>query len=175
MPVVLMALAAAAFALAWSGEPNEPSPMLALTGQHGAIEIANSKPGHAILSAQNMSPGDVARGKVGVRNVGSMYAEVSLAAHLKGGQGPNGGELGDSLMIRVRRPRSPRRPAMNVYRGRLVEMPAIDLGRWRPGGSRRYRFMVSWPDRGSRPQNLFDDNLFQGSWARVRFIWMASG
>lgn len=175
LSVLLAVLAVAALALASAGERTEPSAALALTGEHGAIEITDSKHGQAILSAENLSPGGVAKGKIRVRNSGDVAANVSLSAPVEGGAGPAGGELEDVLLLRVRRPQGGDRPATNVYRGGLVNLQDLDLGTWEPGDSRRYRFKVSFPDRGSGFRSTLDDNLFQASWTRVTFVWTASG
>ena len=145
-----------------------------LRGGDGALGISNSAKGRAILTGSDMRPGDVVRGRVRVTNGSSARARLFLSKRIRDGSlGPNGGRLASQLTLRVRRTRKPTRRPRTEYWGSLARMPATDLGRWRSGSTRRYRFRVKFPDGGVPLSPVGGDNAYQGASTKVRFVWRA--
>lgn len=151
---------------------------LLVKGDGGPLRVSSSKRGRPIVSGPNMQPGDVVRGQVRVENAGEDRGKLSLSRRgLSDVPGPNGGRLSTALSLRIMRVRpKPARPhsrKRTVWEGSLSRMPKISLGEWRPGKSRRYRFRIELPDGGLPPSPTSEDNAYQGSSAKVGFVWTA--
>jgi hypothetical protein len=173
------ALAIAAWALAGPGPGAEPSgaagsPVTAALSKQGDLRMKNQRDGEPILIASNLAPGDPQERGVRITNTGARAAFSVQKRNLRGTPGPNGGSIVDVLRLRVLRVRPGTGGGDLAYGGRLSEMPKLQLGTWKHQHHRRYRFKVKLPDRGVPPSPVTGDNLFQGSTARVKFVWKAA-
>jgi hypothetical protein len=155
-----LTLALAAAALAWSQPRQGISGQMPLgVAAEGAMRIADSRGGKAILEAPPLAPGAAAVGKVTIDNLGAGGRLVLSRARLAETPGAGGTALGPLLRLRIR-DLTPGREAL-VFSGALAEMPALQLGTLPAGASRRYRFVALLPEPG-----LVDNSLMG---ARVRF------
>lgn len=172
---IALALAAAAWALVGGRHVDAPAvrdaPAAVFSAQ-GDVEMENEREGEPILVARKMIPGEPRVGAVQITNVGASGRYSLRKTDLTGEPGPNGGRLENVLRLRVRRacPRCPQRYPLE-YGGALKDMPPLTLGRWHRSEHRRYRFRVKLPDRGAPPSPITGDNRYQGSRAKVRFVW----
>jgi hypothetical protein len=155
-----LTLALAAAAIAWS------QPQVGIGGRmplgvsaEGAMRIADSRGGKAILEAPPLAPGAAAVGKVTVENLGAGGRLVLSRPRLVEAPGAGGTTLGPLLRLRIR-DLTPGREAL-VFSGALAAMPTLQLGPLPAGESRRYRFVAQLPEPG-----LVDNSLMG---ARVRF------
>jgi hypothetical protein len=155
-----LTLALAAAALAWS------QPRVGIGGQmplgvsaEGAMRIADSRGGKAILEAPLLAPGAAAVGKVTIDNLGVGGHLVLSGPRLVETPGAGGITLGPLLRLRIRE-LTPGQEAL-VFSGALAAMPTLQLGSLPAGESRRYRFVAQLPEPG-----LVDNSLMG---ARVRF------
>jgi hypothetical protein len=155
-----LALAVAAAALAWS-QPRQGisggTPLGIVT--EGAMRIADSRSGKAILEAPALAPGGAAVGKVTIDNLGTGGRLVLSRSHLVDRPGAGGATLAPALRVRIRDLTSG--PGPVVYSGLLATMPTLQLGQLPAGESRRFRFVATLPEPG------LVDNRLMG--ARVRF------
>jgi hypothetical protein len=153
-------LALAAAALAWS-QPRQGiggRKPLGISAE-GAMRIADSRGGRAILEAPALAPGGAAVGKVTIENLGVGGGLVLSRPRLA--EAPGAGEtvLGPALRLRIRE-LTPGQEEL-VFAGPLAAMPTLHLGPLPAGESRRYRFVAKLPEPG-----LVDNSLMG---ARVRF------
>jgi hypothetical protein len=156
----VMALALAAAALAWSQPRQGIGGRMPLgVAAEGAMRIADSRGGKAILEPPPLAPGAAAVGKVTIDNLGAGGRLVLSRPRLVEAPGAGGIALGPLLRLRIR-DLTPGREAL-VFSGTLAAMPALELGRLPAGESRRYRFVAKLPEPG-----LVDNSLMG---ARVRF------
>jgi hypothetical protein len=136
----------------------------------GTLSIANSKEARAILSADDLVPGQAVGGEVTVRNTGTATGRLGLhAAGIADRPGANGGHLSGvlSLLIEDVTDGSPD----PVYSGALATMPERELASIRPREGRTYRFTVTFPDGGPPSSPLGGDNFYQGSSTTVSYVW----
>ena len=169
---ILLALGLASWAGAAEHPPTgaeETSTAAALTGgQRGQPGLWNSDPGERIVFGHNMEPGDSRSGGVRIRNLGST-ARLWMTKRLRGRAGPNGGRLRRELRFRmVEIARGHRRV---LHDGYLRRIGRVRLGTWDRREARRYKLRIHFPDSGIPPSSTTGDNAYQGSRARVRFIW----
>jgi hypothetical protein len=173
---IALALAAAAWALAGGRTVDEPAVVpgapAAVFSAQGDVEMDNERDGEPIMVARKMIPGEPRVGAVQITNLGDPGRYSLRKTDLTGVPGPNGGRLEKVLRLRVRRvcPRCPERYPLE-YGGAIKNMPQLALGRWYGSERRRYRFRVRLPDGGPPPAPTTGDNRYQGSRAKVRFIW----
>jgi spore coat-associated protein N len=101
----------------------------------GALRIANSRDGEAVLSAADMRPGDQVSGSVTVLNRGT------APAHLRLHSSPPRGRLGEVLRMTIA-----------GREGTLAELAGCrDLGTVGSGQSRTYRFTARLPRTAGNP------------------------
>jgi hypothetical protein len=171
----LAACAAVAVLIAGGAEGGRTEAQI--LGKHlgGRLELKNSKQGRPIVTAPNISPGDVVRGRVGLRNVGGRGRLALARRRLAETPGPYGGLLSETLALRVMRvpPKSApaRRMKRTVWEGALADMREIQLRAWKPDTRRVYKFRVAFPDQGRPSSPSSGDNAYQGSRAEVAFVW----
>ena len=147
---------------------NTQNHKLELTSASGAVSIANSREGQAILQARPMLPGQVTTGTVQLSNTGDGAETMTLDAGDPVDQpGPGGGHLSQRLLLRIDDISSG--SAHTVYNGSLSGLHGADLGTWSKDESRTYRFVVTFPDGGANGA----DNAYQGSAATIGFTWTA--
>jgi hypothetical protein len=172
--LVAIVIAAAAFARGF-GDEGGASALRLLAAANGRIELTNSKPDAAIVTAAELVPGKTVAGSVKVGMTGQGDARLRVAPRLAAtSPGLFGGQLYDALRIKLDRPGAihpkNRRP---VYKGRLSGMGRMGLGSVAAGATRRYRISVTMPDSGQPPSPTAGDNAYQGSSAQVSFVWSA--
>lgn len=162
-------LAGASVALNALGADRAPAPQVRATVHShgaGALGLKNSKRGRAVVSAQDMAPGQVRRGRVAIR-VGAR-AGVDLAVdRIDLTPGPAGGSLAGALSLRIKEIGGGTGRYRTVYDGPLMALAPTRLGRW--GARERHRFRVRVElvsDPGSQ------DSL-QGAQTSFRLLWQA--
>lgn len=149
--------AAAALALAWQAQPEQPMRMTA--GDAGGVMLVNSKEGAAVLVARKLVPGETRSGTVTLTNAGEEPGDVTLAeSALEDTPGPGGGVLSGQLVLRV----TDLTTDSVVFEGPLAAMSPQELAPFAPGESRNFRFAVTLPE---------SSNAFQGSATSVTFDW----
>jgi hypothetical protein len=160
--VLMLALAAAALAGSTPGlEDRHPVDGHAVAT--GALRIADSRGGSAILSGRALGPGGSVVGVLTVENLGAA-AQLELSRrHLVEILAPGGESLATALRLRVR-DLSDGGEGL-VYHGSLAAMPKLRLGLLPADESRRYRFLAFLPEPG-----LLDNGLM-GSRIRFDYRW----
>jgi len=147
-------------ALAWSqprlGE-NRPLGVGAAAG--GALRIADSRGGAAILEAPALRPGGKVAGSLTIENLGPPAGLELSRSHLSERLGAAGASLAAALRLRVHDLSDG--AGKLVYQGALIAMPTLHLGNLPTGAQRRYRLVARLPEPG-----LVDNGLMG---ARVRF------
>jgi hypothetical protein len=141
-----------------------------LGGDHGAARaavgnatgplIGSPLAGAAILSANDMAPGDVRTGYIDVTNIGDTAGTFALGAI---GLTPT--PLARELDLDVRDVTAGR-TSMVVYSGKLASLSSVVLGDMPQGDAHRYRFSVSLPSDA--------DDSYQGASSTVTFLWSAT-
>lgn len=155
-----LTLALAAAALAWSQPRQGLGGRMPLgVSAEGAMRIADSRGGKAILEPSPLAPGAAAVGKVTIDNLGATGRLVLSRPRLVERPGAGGDALGPALRLRIR-DLTPGREAL-VFSGALAAMPTLQLGSLPAGESRRYRFVAQLPEPG-----LVDNSLMG---ARIHF------
>jgi hypothetical protein len=161
---LVLALALAAAALARSNMGLESRhPLGGRAEATGALRIADSRGGNAILSGPPLGPGGKVVGMLTVENLGAT-AQLKLSRrHLVETLASGGDPLATALRLRVRDLAADGDGL--VYHGALAAMPTLRLGLLPAGESRRYRFLAFLPEPG-----LLDNGLM-GSRIRFDFRW----
>jgi spore coat-associated protein N len=168
---VVLAAAMAAASVHGAGHPPEAQARLA----NGTLSLSNSLNGGAVLTAQNLKPGDSRTGQVTVNNTGSLDGAFSLAqANLVDTPGPFGGRLSDGLQLSVEQISAGGSTVSSVYSGVLSGLGTRQLGTLAAGESRNYRFTATFPDGGHPPAPGAGDNGFQRSAVQVDYVWTAT-
>ena len=130
----------------------------------GAVELASSANGDAVLRAGDLQPGGRTVGTVAVRNTGDATGAFRLTqTDVLDTPGTGGGRLSSALRLRVDDATSRRA----IYQGRLGAMPERPLGYLRSGQRAAYRFTVSFPGRAPADR-------FAGSRVETTFAWTAT-
>jgi hypothetical protein len=152
-----------------AGTPASP-PSPDVRSAAGALAVANSRDGHAILSAASMAPGQQVTGTVTLSNTGDGREALTLAAEdAVDRPGPRGGRLSDRLDLTVADV-SGAGQSQTVYRGPLRALGTTRLGTWPAGAVHTYRFIVTFSGSGGAGA----DNRYQGSSLTIGFRWTAS-
>jgi spore coat-associated protein N len=142
---------------------------------NGTLSLSNSLDGAAILTAQNLKPGDTRTGQVTVANTGSLDGAFSLSqANLVDTPGPFGGRLSDGLQLSVEQITSGGSTVSSVYSGVLSGLGSRPLGTLAAGEARIFRFTAGLPDEGHPPAPGLGDNGFQRSALQVDYVWTAT-
>jgi spore coat-associated protein N len=141
----------------------------------GTISHSNSKSSAAILTAANMIPGGTATGTVDIKNTGNAPGTFTLA-HTVATDTPVSPGLSKKLTLTVTDNGDPLctvscPAAVSVYSGTMFAMPStIALGSFAPGTTRRYTFVVTFPDGGTGGA----DNAYQGAATSVEYDWSST-
>jgi hypothetical protein len=125
----------------------------------------NSKNGSAIVTADNMKPGDTVSDTVTIANpTGAPAAYVLSTSNLVDTPAPGGATLSERLQIAIEDVTGATPAA--VYSGAIGATGEHQLGSFQGGESRTYRFTVSFPGGG-------DGNALAGARMSVEFDWLA--
>jgi hypothetical protein len=160
--VLMLALAAVALAGSRSGLEDR-HPAVGRATAAGALRIADSRSGAAILKAPALGPGHGVVGVLTIENLGAAASLTLSRRHTVEVLGPDGGSPAAALRLRVRDLSAD--PDTLVYRGGLTAMPTLQLGVLDPGAKRRYRFAASLPEPG------FVDNGLMGAQVSFDYRW----
>jgi hypothetical protein len=153
-----------AAAVAWSDPEQRRDTGEGLTlSAAGALRIADSRGGGAILRAPALGPGASASGRVTIHNRGAAARLLLSRRRLLNTPGVGEDSLERALRLRVREI-TPGAHKL-VYHGALATMPTLRLGPVAPGASRRYRFVASLPEPG------LVDNSLMGARLRFDYRW----
>lgn len=156
----------AVFAVVAAMHSNSARAEVAALNASGAVQVANSQNGSAILSG-TLGPGNSLTGTVTISNIGTATGPFTLGlSHLTDTPGPNGGFFSHELQLTVDDVTLPTAPVA-VYHGPIDALNPTSLGSFGPGAAHIYRFMVSWP-AGT------DDSRMYGSSMSVQFDWTAT-
>jgi hypothetical protein len=147
----------------------------ALQVDNEKVHLVDSEHGGPIFEIDNIRPGQEGEGEVAITNEGIVPSSLSLTTtRVDDAPGPNGGDLSevlDLVVLDITDPSSPR----SVFKGDFTEGRSIDLGSLGAKASRRFRFVVEFPDGGLPPSATTGDNAFMGSTMEVDFTWTANG
>ena len=137
----------------------------------GTLTHSNSKQGAAILTAQNMIPGDIKTGTVTITNTGDVAGTFTLSqSNITRTPGPNGGDLAARLDLKIEDTTG---SPQTVYTGKLDALTPQNLGQFAAGAARTYTFTVTFPDGGTPASATTGDNAYKQSAASVQFDWNA--
>lgn len=128
------------------------------TATSGIMSQENSKNGQAILTVENMLPGDTASGTVSITNVGDTDGDFSLTASNLLDTPPTPA-LSQVLTLVVTD------GTTEVYNGPLAGMTVVDLGTWPAGETHGYAFTVTFDATAG--------NEYQDATTTVDFTWNA--
>jgi spore coat-associated protein N len=168
---VMLAAALAAASVHGAGGPPRAEARLA----SGTLSLSNSLNGAAVLTAQNLKPGDSRTGQVTVTNTGTLDGAFSLAqTNLVDTPGPFGGRLSDGMQLSVEQISAGGSTVSSVYSGVLSGLGSRQLGTLAGGEARIYRFTASFPDGGHPPAPGGGDNAFQRSSLQADYVWTAT-
>src|SRR6266508_1781617 len=166
----VLALAVVAICLAVLSSSSTPARAdLELTSGPGdSLTLSNDKEGAAILSLDEMRPGDSVTDTVTLGNTGTVPGDLSLStSNLLDTPGAGGGALSGKLDLVLRDITNTGSPLM-VFSGKIGALTPFGLGTLAAGASRVYEFRVSFPDAGAGAENAF-----QGSAVSIQFDWTA--
>ena len=166
---LVMALSAIGLAVAAPGGLIGGDPELAraqIQAASGAVSIANSRAGQAVLSAGAMRPGEGVSGTVTIGNDGDRPGRFGVrAAGVQDVTGPGGGKLSERVELVLFDVTNVQNPT-TVYAGDPAGFERVDLGVIAPGAERDYLFAATLP--------VGTDNSFQGSALSLGFEWSAA-
>jgi hypothetical protein len=155
----------AAFAIIAAARSRDASAEPAAFNASGAVQVANTHNGSAILSGA-LGPGDSLSGTVAISNIGTASGPFTLGlSHLTDSPGPGGGYLSRQLDLTVEDITNALAP-VTVYHGALSSLNPTSLGTFAEGALHVYRFEVSWPSGAA-------DQTLAGSTMSVQFDWSA--
>src|SRR6266540_4668007 len=166
----VLALSVVAICLAVLSSSSTPARAdLELTSGPGdSLTLSNDKEGAAILSLDEMRPGDSVTDTVTLGNTGTVPGDLSLStSNLLDTPGAGGGALSGNLDLVLRDITNTGSPLM-VFSGKIGALTPFGLGTLAAGASRVYEFRVSFPDAGAGAENAF-----QGSAVSIQFDWTA--
>ena len=129
----------------------------------GDLEHSNSKNGAAILSAENILPGELATGTVKLKNTGEVDGAFTLKANVEDHPGPGGGKLSEVFAVLVEDVSKPAKPK-ELYNGPLSSVRGSDMGEVAAGSSKTLAVTAVFPAGVS-------DNSYAGSTVSVDFVW----
>jgi spore coat-associated protein N len=120
----------------------------------------------AILTAENMVPGDTRTGTVTVSNTGSASGNFSMTTQNLQDTPP---DPAFSAILTLVVTDVTGGGSTEVYSGKLNAVGTQQLGKWDGGTEHTYRFAVTFPPQGSDAA----DNAYQGAQTTVDFVWNA--
>jgi hypothetical protein len=168
----LMVIALVVGIAGWQTTKAADGPQAAIEAVDGTLSLANDREGSAILTAQNLAPGETAGGAVVLTNTGTLPGALELSqTNLTDTLGPAGGQLSQGLRLTIRDVVS----NAVVYQGTMSALGSRDLGTMAPDETRTYSFSVLLPDTGMPVSAITGDNAFAGGRVDVRYLWTLSG
>lgn len=169
---LLMVIALVVGIAGWQTTKAPDGPQATIKAVDGTLSLANNLQGAAILSAQDLAPGDTAGGVVVLSNTGTLPGELDLSqTGLTDTLGPAGGQLSQALQLTVRDVIS----NAIVYQGAMSALGGTDLGTMAPGETRTYSFSVVLPDTGIPVSATTGDNAVAAAGVDVRYLWTLTG
>jgi hypothetical protein len=162
LATLAMSLTALGLAIAAPGGDDQDDARVALAAAGGSVRITNSREGHAVFTAQAMSPGNGTSGTVTIGNAGNERGRFAVRLlELHDIPGDYGGVLSQHIELVL----VDRTNFQTVYDGPAAGLGQIDLGTIAPGAHREYLIAMTLPDSA--------DNRFQGSSLSLGFEWLA--
>ena len=141
----------------------------------GTLSLSNSLNEAAVLSVQNLKPGESRSGQVTITNTGTLDGAFSLAqTNLADTPGPYGGRLSDALQLSIEQISGGGSTVSSVYSGGMSGLTSRQLGTLAAGEPRTYRFTAGLPDTGHPLGPGLGDNLFQRSAVQADYVWTAT-
>jgi spore coat-associated protein N len=163
---VTLALVVAAFAVALidpHGSRAETARAMA-SGATGALSIANSGEGRAILDASGLRPGATVTGTVTIGNTGQVAGRFAVRpTGLADTPGAGGGALSQRLQLQLADVTANR----VLYTGTPAGLSAIDVGDLAAGESRTFALTATFPPGA-------DDDRYQGATVSFGLAWSAT-
>ena len=133
------------------------------------IGVSDSKDGQAILTFDNMVPGDTRSSAVTIQNTGTGQGQFYLQAVAIAGSP----DLADALTLVI----TDTATSTPVYNGPLSGLTKQDLGTWAANESHTYEFTVTFPNKDGAPASMGTtvgaDNNLQGLSTAAAFTWTA--
>jgi spore coat-associated protein N len=161
---LVMAFAAIGLAVAAPGR-DASAPQASLSAATGAVSIANSREGHAILGAGNLRPGQTVSGTVEIGNDGDVPGRFTVAA-TNVADAPHG-LLSQRLVIALSDVTDARAPRQ-IFAGTAAALGRYEVGTLAAGASRRFLVTATLPNGGA------GDNAYQGSSLSMGLEWHAA-
>ena len=159
MAALFAVLAASALAVGSGANFNSTSANPSNVLSAGSMSQSNSKDGAAILTADNLRPGDTTTGTVDITNTGdvvgaftllqSNVVDVPLLPAFSERLTLEVEDLGDPACV------SSCPPADTIYSGNVSDMASLPLGTYAPGVTHRYRFTATFPDGTPAVDNTY--------------------
>jgi spore coat-associated protein N len=163
---VTLALVVAAFAVALidpHGSRAETARAMA-SGATGALSIANSGEGRAILDASGLRPGATVTGTVTIGNTGQVAGRFAVRpTGLADTPGAGGGTLSQRLQLQLADVTANR----VLYTGTAAGLTAVDVGDLAAGESRTFALTATFPPGA-------DDDRYQGATVSFGLAWSAT-
>jgi hypothetical protein len=133
----------------------------------GVMKIDTDKSGGAILNVSGLVPGHSDSGTVTLSNTGDAAGVLTLSkSHVVNSSAPG---LSGRLDLDV----VDQSDGSTVYSGKLGSMPDVAAGNIAKGGTKTYKFTVSFPDGGVPSSDSTGDNVFQNQNVSVDYAWNA--
>ena len=137
----------------------------------GSLKQLNSRAGAAIVTGERLVPGAVRRSLVVIANDGEQAAASTLSqTNVVDTPGRGGVSLAAVLQLTVADTTG--MPETVVYRGPLNGLTSVDLGVFKAGESRSYRFTVSFPDGAGTNADVASAGV-AGAELSVEYDWTA--
>jgi flagellar basal body-associated protein FliL len=154
--VLVVAAAVVVFSLSiFSSSSANPGNLVAA----GTMEQSNSGDGQAILTVENLLPGESASGSVSIENVGDADGDFTLTADNLVDE-PVTPAFSSVLTLVVTD------GATQVYSGPLADMTTVDLGTWGAGETHDFTFEVTF--------DAASGNEYQDARTTLDFTWSAT-
>lgn len=125
-----------------------------------SIQLSSSAPNQAIVAASGMSPGESRQGTIALANKGTAPGAVTLKA-----SGLSGTALAAAIDFTLTDTTGG--GSVQKWSGKLGSFTSVDLGSLAAGGTRDYRFSLSWPSAAN-------DASLQGATTSLTFQWNGS-
>jgi hypothetical protein len=140
----------------------------------GAVQIANSRSGQAVLTAGGVRPGESVAGTVTIGNDSDVRGRFAVAVTgVQETAGVHGGLLSTRARLTVLDVTDPQDPE-TVYEGLAGGLGEVDLGKFDPDEEREYRVEVTLPDGGIPGSGTTGDNRYQGATLSLGLEWRAA-
>lgn len=124
------------------------------------IQLSSSAANQAIVAASGMKPGDSRQGTITIGNKGSAVGAVALKS-----TGMTGSALAAVIDFKVEDTTGG--GSIQKWSGKLGSFGSAELGEFAAGGSREFRFTLSWPSAANEAS-------LQGASTSLTFQWSGS-